>query len=199
MTGARSVGAVVLAGGRSQRFGRDKLTEEFEGRSLLHHAIASVQELTDEVVMVAPIGGEPPVPDGVRVVNDDRPFEGPLVGLVVGLGALKTDQVLVIGGDMPGLQPAVAEALLEEVRSGGAACVLEHAGRARPLPLAVGREVALRTAAELVDGGERRLRALTDALEAVVIPESVWLALDPQARSVLDIDTPADLPSPASD
>lgn len=193
MTGTRSVGAIVLAGGRSQRFGRDKLVEALEGRPLLHHAIASVQGVAGEVLVVASVDTVPAVPDGVLVVHDDRPFEGPLAGLLAGLRAATAYHVLVVGGDMPGLQRSVAEALLEELRSGAAVAVLERTGRARPLPMAVSREAALGTANELMMSGERRLHALADALEAVVIPEPVWLALDPQGRSVLDIDTPGDL------
>lgn len=194
MTDALSVGAMVLAGGRSQRFGRDKLAEILEGRPLLHHAITSVQELADEVVVVAPVDHDPPVPDGVHVVHDDLPFEGPLAGLVVGLRASTADRVLVIGGDMPSLVPSVASALIDELQSGASAAVLEQASRARPLPMALQRIPALERGEELVEAGERRLRALVDVLEAIVIPEPEWRALDPQGRSVIDIDTPKDLP-----
>ena len=49
---------------------------------------------------------------------------------------------------------------------------------------------------KLLGGGERRLRALTGALEAAVIDESTWRAHDPTAATLHDIDTPEDLPSP---
>ena len=49
------IGAIVLAGGRSSRFGRDKLAEIVDGRPLLDHAIDAVRAVaTDIVVVVAP-------------------------------------------------------------------------------------------------------------------------------------------------
>ncbi len=188
------VSAIVLAGGRSSRFGRDKLAEPIAGRALLLHAIDAVRPFASEVlVMVAP-GARPDVPAGVRIVADAKPFEGPLAGLLVGLGAANEPIVLVTGGDMPELVGGVLEALLIPFdRPGTEAAVLEQAGRARPLPMVLRREVALDVAASLVANGERRLRVLVDALAAIVIAENVWRALDPGGKSVFDIDTQADL------
>ena len=49
---------------------------------------------------------------------------------------------------------------------------------------------------KLLGDGERRLRALTGALEATVMDESTWRAHDPTAATLSDVDTPEDLPSP---
>jgi hypothetical protein len=46
----------------------------------------------------------------------------------------------------------------------------------------------------LLHAGERRLRALSDALRTAVIDESTWLALDPERRTLRDVDEPGDLP-----
>ena len=59
------VSAVVLAGGRSVRFGRDKLAEPIDGRPLLHHAIDAVRPVAPEIIVVAARGAPPVVPDGV--------------------------------------------------------------------------------------------------------------------------------------
>ena len=71
--------------------------------------------------------------------------------------------------------------------------VLEHDGRGRPLPMALRREPGLTTASALFAGGERRLRALADALSAAVLPEAAWRAIDPDGDTLRDIDTEADL------
>lgn len=191
----RRVSAIVLAGGRSSRFGRDKLAEPIDGRSLLQHAIDTVRPLATEVLVVlAPAAPAPHVP-GVIVVRDTVPFEGPLAGLLAGLDAAHERAVLVVGGDMPDLLKEVGAMLLGELDRGGVeAVVLQHDGRARPLPMAVHRDAALAAAAGLIATGERRLRELPEALTTTVIPEAAWRALDPAGRSVLDVDSPADLP-----
>ena len=194
MTARPRVSAVVLAGGRSRRFGRDKLSEVVDGRPLLAHAVASVRDVADEVIVVAGVGELPVSLEGARVVHDPLPFEGPLAGLAVGLRAAESPVAIVIGGDMPSLQPAVAQALLDRLVSGVAgAAVLEQEGGQRPLPLAVRREPALAAAERLLERGERSLRALTAALGAATLSAVEWRALDREGRSVRDIDSPDDL------
>jgi molybdopterin-guanine dinucleotide biosynthesis protein A len=189
------IGGIVLAGGRSSRFGRDKLAEPIDGRSLLDHAIRAVQAVASEVVVVAAPGAEPSVPDGVRIARDPVAFEGPLAGLAAGLADLDpaVDLVIVVAGDMPSIVPAVLSRLLEALEAPVDAATLEADGRSVPLPLAVRRAAGVAAARELLAAGERRLRALPHALRGEVIAEAVWRRDDPEGATLRDIDTPADL------
>ena len=189
------VTGLVLAGGRSSRFGRDKLAEPIDGRPLLWHAIDAVQPLCDEVLVVAAPDSEPILPPGVRVVRDRVAFEGPLTGLLAGLLEARAPLVIVVGGDMPSLVGEVLAAMLAELDTHGRvdAVVLQHAGQARPLPMALRREPALIVTASLLDAGARRLRAVTEALDRRVIKSKAWRALDPDGRTLVDIDEPSDL------
>lgn len=191
------IGAVVLAGGRSSRFGRDKLAEPIDGRPLLHHAIAAVQAVADEVVVVAAPGLDPVVPAGVRVVHDPAAFEGPLAGLSAGLAALDADvdRVVVVAGDMPTLEPAVLSRLLAGLGPSVELAQLEVGGASVPLPMAVRRDVALGAARRSLADGERRLRSLSGVLRTAVIDESTWRLDDPAGATLRDIDIPADLPA----
>ena len=189
------VAAVVLAGGRSSRFGRDKLAEPIAGRAMLDHVIERVRPVAADIVVVGSVGPTLDVPVDVEVVNDDRPFEGPLAGLVVGLRALDpgVERVLVVGGDMPTLVPAVLDRLIDALDRREAA-VLSDATRPRPLPMAVRRSKALDVVEELLDDGERRLRAILERLDVQVIPDDVWRSDDPDGQTLRDVDVPEDLP-----
>jgi molybdopterin-guanine dinucleotide biosynthesis protein A len=192
------VSAVVLAGGRSSRFGRDKLAEPIGGTPLLRRAIGAVRPLANEVLVVAAPGADPDLPDDVDLVHDPVAFEGPLSGLVAGLEGAHEPIAIVVGGDSPSLVGAVLASMLDRLAEPGIqAVVLQHEGRPRPLPIVVRRAPALLHARELFESGERRLRAILDRLEADVIPELVWRELDPDAATVRDIDTPEDA-DPAS-
>ena len=190
------IGAIVLAGGRSSRFGRDKLAEPIDGRPLLDHAIAAVRVVATDIVVVAAPGANLPVPSGVRVAHDPVAYAGPLAGLAAGLAALDpaVARLIVVAGDMPSLVPAVLGRLLDPVRAGRAAALFGVDGDTPPLPMALDRRRAAAATGRLIEVGETRLRALPSALDAAVVPESVWRYDDPVGATFRDVDTPADLP-----
>ena len=189
-----AVSALVLAGGRSRRFGGDKLGAEVGGRPLLERAIVAAAAVATEVLVVTGPDGRPDLPDGVRLVRDETAFEGPLAGCLAGLLEAREPLVLVVGGDMPALQPAVLSLLIRalEVTSVDAS-VLEHLGRARPLPMALRTGTGTAMTRQLLADRERRLGAILERLRVRVVPEIEWRPLDPAARSLFDIDAPADL------
>lgn len=188
------VTALILAGGRSSRFGRDKLAEPIDGRPMLDHVVDRIRSVATDIVVVA-AGIAPDVASDIEVVHDDRPFEGPLAGLGVGLRAVDpgVERVVVVGGDMPTVVPAVLARLIATLDRREAAVLADDA-RARPLPLAVRREAGSIAVDSLLDGGERRLRALLERLDVEVIPSETWLEDDPTGESLRDVDVPDDLP-----
>lgn len=188
---------IVLAGGRSTRFGRDKLREPFRGAPLLHHAVLGLSPVcADVLVALRPGDDRPPLPRGVRLLVQHDPVEGegPLVGLSAALPNVSTRLVVVIGGDMPDVAtPVLLEMLRVADDAGADGVALQDGERFRPLPAVLRVARARPVAAGLVRSGERRLRTLFDALRIAVIDEATWRSLDPDGRTLFDVDTPADL------
>ncbi|HSK53076.1 MAG TPA: molybdenum cofactor guanylyltransferase [Clostridia bacterium] len=194
MTGRAAVSGIVLAGGRSRRFGRDKLAERIGDRTLLELAIEAVRSVAADVVVVAAPAAAPDVPPGVELVHDDAAFEGPLAGLIAGLTAVREPLVVVVGGDMPTLSPAVLDLLVRTLEVATAdACALHSFGRLQPLPMALRTGAATALVRQLVAERERRLGAVLDRLSVRTLGDGEWRALDPEARTLRDIDEPADL------
>jgi molybdopterin-guanine dinucleotide biosynthesis protein A len=204
------VTAVVLAGGRAARFGGDKLAADLGGRSVLDRTVDVVRSIAGEVIVVGRSGSVGSAAHGAveaglggaRLVADERPGEGPLAGLVTGLRAARGSIVLVVGGDMPRLDPGVLRLLVTRLHSRVArprapevtlAAVLEQGGGPRPLPLVALREPALAAAEACLSNGERSLRALLAMLSAATVPEAEWRLIDPSGGTLLDVDTPDDL------
>jgi molybdopterin-guanine dinucleotide biosynthesis protein A len=196
--GRAEISAIVLAGGRSSRFGGDKLAAVVGDGTLLDAAIAGVSEVAEDVVVVLAPGDERTVAAGpaVRIVADPERFGGPLVGLLAGLEAVRQPLVIVAGGDMPSLRPDVLSLMLRTLASADVAfgaVILEQLGRPVPLPAAVRTGAATDVARRLVGDGERSLRSLFERLPTRSLAEGAWRPLDPEAATLRDIDEAADL------
>ena len=194
------VTGVVLAGGRSARFGSDKLAAELEGRRLLDHALAAVSAVAPAIVIVVAPGSTIVLPAGLparlRIVHDPESFGGPLVGLDAALAAVDSPVVLVAGGDMPRMAPAVLHRLASTIGPGRAGASLEVPGRIHPLPMALDVALARPAARRVLERGGRSLRDMLAELDGVSLPAPVWLALDPTGATITDIDRPSDLDVP---
>jgi molybdopterin-guanine dinucleotide biosynthesis protein A len=200
-----NVSGILLAGGRSTRFGSDKLAALLDGRPLLDHAALALVAVAAELIVVGPATGPlPHGPAGARLVRDAEPHQGPLAALHAGALAAHGDLLLVAGGDMPWLVPDVLRLLIGGVgsapgRPGAEAALLAtsaHQGL-RPLPAALTRAAVLAHAPDVLARGERSLRGLIAHLDTALIPEAAWRVHDPEGRSLRDVDRPQDLPSPS--
>lgn len=126
-----SVQPVVLVGGRSSRFGRDKLRERLaDGGMLVERPIAALREVFGPRVKV--VGACHPevaaAADGV--IEDLHPGQGPMGGIVSALAAWG-GPVFVLAGDMPGVTAEDVRAVAEAAE-GGAWAVLASCGTVHP-------------------------------------------------------------------
>jgi molybdopterin-guanine dinucleotide biosynthesis protein A len=188
--------AIVLAGGRSRRFGSDKLRAELDGLPLLHLALRAVATMCSEIIVVtASDGHESSVPadlgPAVHVARDETEHPGPLAALVRGARLGTAARALVVAGDMPALVPLLLERMLRWQRGVGTCLLLDR--EPQMLPLAVYRDAAVAEGERRLRAGDRSLRALVAHLELERIDEPEWRPLDPEGASLRDIDLPEDL------
>ena len=103
--------------------------------------------------------------------------------------------MVVVGGDMPSLEPAVLALLIQAlVASSADAALLEHRGRRQQPPFAMRTGAGTDEARRLLAQWERRPGALMDRLTVRVLAEEEWRPLDPDAGTLRDVDEPTDLP-----
>jgi molybdopterin-guanine dinucleotide biosynthesis protein A len=194
-----AVSAIVLAGGRSSRFGTDKLRAEIDGRSLLELAAEAASSVATELIVVLAPGDDRPLPAStvpVRRVADPEPYGGPLVGLLAGLEQAREPFVVAIGADMPSVRPSILRALIAVLSASPehvGAAVLSSGGRMVPLPAVLRTGSATDAIRRLVADGERRLRSTFDRLGTRILDEAEWRPLDPDAATLRDVDRPGDL------
>jgi molybdenum cofactor guanylyltransferase len=183
--------AAVLAGGASRRMGRDKATLAVGGVELASLALAAAARVAHPVVLVAPEGHPARRVDAPAVAD---PGLGPLAALAAALDALAAEHVLVLAGDHPGLRVELLARLV--ALAGEAEAVACRRGpRLEPLVAVYERAPALAAARARLAGpaGGRSLTGLLADLGTLVVEEPEWRRLDPDGRSFVDLDDPADL------
>ncbi len=180
--------AIIMAGGESQRMGRDKATLVLGEQTLLRHVMNIVQPLFLQVlVSVRQLRPEIELPQ----ICDSYPDAGPLAGLCAGLEQAATPWIFAVATDMPFVQPAMIKQLAQQ-RAGFQAVVPMVNGYPQPLA-AFYSASCLETIQGLLNGsGKRSLRAALEQLNVCYVDASELLAVDPGLRSFFDLDTPED-------
>ena len=183
---ADRVTAVVLAGGTSSRFGRDKLAAAFAGSDLLTAVIGTL-DVGWSVVVVGP---ERAVGRAVRFTREHPPRSGPAAALLTGIAAADpgTRAVITLPGDSP-RAGRVAELLLAALndRDHRHDCVVAVAdGRQNPLWLGLCGDALTRAQTlDPIDWADRSARSLLSELDPTAVSVAAdWLA---------DVDVPEDL------
>ena len=183
------VAAVVLAGGRSRRFGSDKLMASLDGVPLLDHAVAALPSdwLVIMVGPVRPISSQ----HEIITVREQPPGSGPAAALVTGfIAALEhgAEQVVTLPGDAPGGGLAARRLITALAERGPDAVVVgvDPGGVEQPLQLALTGEPLHRLArrTDVVDLGARRLLADLDDYRR--LPLGAGLVADIDTRDDLD-------------
>lgn len=187
---------MVLAGGKSTRFGSDKASALLAGKPMLQWVLSAIEQVCSEVIVVAAQGQVlPEVASGapLRVVRDRYEAAGPLAGMVTAFEDPPADVCLVVSCDAPLLAPDLLQHLVERIGEAAVACP-EVAGQLQPLVAAYRPAACLAPFRAAVERGERGvLRALRELDGVVVLSEDEVRRFDPELRSFAGVNTPAEL------
>jgi len=126
-----------------------------------------------------------------RVVLDEAPGIGPLMGLYSGLKAIEVSHALVTAVDMPFVQPAVVSFLLSQPLSDELLVPMVH-GIAQVL-LAVYPRTIIPLIEDRLREGRRDPRSLLAVAKVRYIEEAQLRVHDPQLRSFVNVNTPQEL------
>jgi len=190
--------AAVLAGGLSRRMGRDKALEMVACQTLLERAVRIVQSVTSDVIIVG--YREPYRQYGVPVIADAYPGFGPLAGIVTALREAASEFVLVVACDMPMLCARLLDAMAALPRDydilvpvTGDQRESQAGDGTRQTLHAIYRRTCLARFEDSIQRGERQVYAAFDGLNVRELPESWLREYDPDLRSFLNANRPADL------
>ena len=180
-----TVTAVLLAGGRSRRFGTDKALHPVGERPMARWVYDAVAPLVAEVLVSVRAPGTSPIPEAEEIV-DLYPGSGPLAGLHAGLLRCRTPWLLTVACDLPFLTKAGVAAVLAGRGAHGRPVVARAQGGAIQPLCALYPVSLLPTVETALASGQYAMHAL---LESAVRWEEVVLSGD----VLRNVNAPTDL------
>ena len=183
-------GAVILAGGKSRRMGRDKTLLAIAGETLLCHALKAISPFEEKLLSADRLGRyEGDVPADVRIVPDAYPGGGAIVGILSALERCSSDRLVAVAADMPFVTGDFLEALVKRMPPEVDVLLPRtRGGQLHPL-CAVYHKRIVPLLRERVDRGDRRLMSVIASAPILQLP----LAGTPYADELLcNLNTPSD-------
>lgn len=177
------VTAIILAGGKSSRMGRDKGLAVFNGKPLVQFAIDACEQLTSELFIST--GNSDYSRFGFPLIPDNFREHGPIGGIEAGLTAAKTSGILVCPCDMPGVRPEILKRILNQAEGKKAVVAASAQGKVFPV-LGWYSKTALPVVQNQIEKGDFKLMELLSELRAETV-----LVVDDGA--LLNVNHPHDL------
>ena len=189
--------AVVLAGGKSRRLGRDKREEIVGGQTLLERVVGRLSQISDEIILVV-AADSPPVSlafpqetSSRRTVVDRFPDQGALGGIYTGVAESASFHSLVVAGDMPFLNLGLLRYLTALADDFDVVVPLVW-GRMEPLHAVYSKD-CLGPMERLMRRTNLKIVDFFPEVKVRTVAEDVITKFDPELRSFFNINTAADL------
>lgn len=188
-----AITAIVLAGGRGNRLGRDKTVEKIGENSMLQRVADSLSLICDGIVIViAPEQPEPVLTSEAKLVADLYPGKGALGGLYTGLMASDSFYNLVIACDMPFLNPSLLRYIIQVSPGFDVAIPRDKEGRLEPLHALYSRN-CLSPIYQQIQRGNLKIDGFLDQVKVRYVEDSEINEFDPRRLSFFNINTSNDL------
>jgi len=188
------ISCVVLAGGKGLRLGQDKALETIGNKSLLHWVVSYLSLFKSNIIIVTAekqsLSQLTDYPE-LRIVTDAYPDKGPLAGIYTGLAASVSLYNLVVACDMPFLNYALLNYMLQI--SADFDLVIPRLGdMVEPLH-AVYSKTCLPPIKSLLEQGNLSVRGLFSLVRVRYVEATEINRFDPEHLSFFNINTEADL------
>jgi molybdenum cofactor guanylyltransferase len=183
--------AVIVAGGKSSRMGKNKLHMPLGDKTVIGHLISTTTAFFAETIIVTddslPYRQLP-----VKTVQDSFLCQekNSLVGIHAGLAESKNPYVFVAAGDMPFIRPEVMAAL--SLRADGYDVTIPREGSYFQPLCAVYHKNCLPHMEKLLRAGIYKILDFFPDVRVHCVPSSVLAVSDPDLISFFNINTPDD-------
>jgi molybdopterin-guanine dinucleotide biosynthesis protein A len=182
----------ILAGGRSERMGRDKALMPFLGRPLILRIIDRLRSLTDDLFVMTDRPADYAFP-GIPIHSDLEPGRGALGGLTSSLMTARNPFVAIAACDMPFASPSLFEYERDLMTASGADVVIPSTGAGlEPLHAVYRRATCLPVLQVELEAGGRKVIAWLPKVKTQILSLEVTRGYDPQGLAFWNLNTPED-------
>ena len=158
-----SLDAVLIAGGKSSRFGEDKAFLDWNGEPLFQRQLKKLLALGPNQLWLSANGDQDygELPNGVIRVDDDDEGLGPFGGLLNVFKRSEAERIVVLGVDLPLME----EGFLAKLVDDDSGIVPKTQRYWEPLAAVYPREAMLAILESAMEQGNRKLQRLLDKAE----------------------------------
>jgi len=182
------VTGIILMGGKSRRFGQDKVMTPVGDKPLIEHVIEAIAPLMDDIILVGP--ARPGLSDMKRV-DDLIPDCGPMGGIYTALMTTASTFSFVFAADMPTIHPGLV-AYMQSLAKAQDVIVPVWSGGFDPLH-AIYNRTMLNVIEPLVLARKLRIDRVFDQVAVEKVPEGVLRRYGEPRELFANINTPQDV------
>jgi len=185
---------IILAGGKSSRIGlnKDKGKMKLLGVNLVDKVVSNILStglfLEKDILLIGP---KKRFPNYKRVIEDIYPQKGPIGGIFTGLYNSKTFYNLVIGYDMPFIEPKLIRYMVEYIDNYDAVIPTHSQGLFEPL-CAIYSKNCLEIMENNIKNEKLSVRCIFPFLNIRLITEGEIKKFDPNLQSFFNINFKSD-------
>ncbi|GCC10603.1 molybdenum cofactor guanylyltransferase [archaeon] len=184
--------AIILAGGKSRRMGKDKRTLTLGNRSFLRAVYDTMETFTQEII----ISYSSPLQNGEKLnainVYDEIKGAGPLAGLISSLKAAKNETVAFAPVDAPAISPELYIYMINALESFDAV-IPKKGNYIEPLIAVYKREEFLNACEKTLYAGYKHVRKAVERLEKVrYVDVEEFRQFDRNLLCLENVNTPQD-------
>jgi molybdenum cofactor guanylyltransferase len=185
-----NISAVLLAGGKSRRMGRDKATLLFRGKPLWKLQLDVLRKLEPEEILVSARTDPTWRPADVQFVADGPPSRGPLSGLAASIANMRSTHLLALAVDMACMDEKYLRFLCNRIEP-GRGVVAKIDNRAEPLAAIYPKEAKIELR-EALKGTDFSLQTVVRRLVAAGKMREI-AATEHETKLFLNVNQLADL------
>lgn len=191
--------AIIISGGLSKRFGKNKCLFELLGKPLISYVIHEINHIVDEVIVVVTSEEQKKaltnlLSSSVRIIIDEYALRSPIVGALTGFKYALGEYSLLLPCDTPLISRKVIS-LLFKLAYGLEAVIPKWPNNyIEPLQAVYKTKAAYESSLEAIKSEKMRMKNIIMCMNNVLyVSTTIIRNLDPTFNTFLNINTPEDL------